>query len=85
VCDDFDRDGVMNSADNCPEDTNRNQSDVDADGIGDVCDPEESRITERYAWLPWVGIGLAGIVLVVLFVVALKMPSVTQDTLEERE
>jgi hypothetical protein len=85
VCDDFDRDGVMNSADNCPEDTNRNQSDVDADGIGDVCDPEESRITERYAWLPWVGIGLAGIVLVVLFVIALKMPSVTQDTLEERE
>lgn len=67
ACDDFDRDGVLNSVDKCPDIPDRNQIDTDNDGIGDVCDSQESRITERYAWIPWVGMGFAGIVLVVLF------------------
>lgn len=67
ACDDFDRDGVANSVDNCPNEPNRNQADVDNDKIGDICDEEESRITEKYPWLPWAGMGFAGLVLIVLF------------------
>ena len=67
VCEDFDQDGVANNIDNCPNNPNRNQIDTDGDGIGDVCDTEESRITEKYPWFPWVGIGSAAVVLIVLF------------------
>ncbi len=37
---DTDGDGVDNSADNCPVDYNYDQTDLDGDGIGDVCDPD---------------------------------------------
>jgi hypothetical protein len=37
---DFDVDGITNEADNCPEVANANQSDIDADGFGDVCDTD---------------------------------------------
>lgn len=67
ICDDFDKDGVINSLDNCPNDPNYNQADIDGDKIGDVCDSEESRVTEKYPWLPWAGMGFAGLVLAVLF------------------
>jgi len=67
VCDDFDQDGVVNSKDNCIDNPNQNQKDTDSDGSGDVCDDQESRITERYPWIPWVGIGFAALVLLVLF------------------
>jgi len=67
ACDDFDRDSVINSKDNCPDKPNTRQLDVDGDGIGDVCDGEESRITEKYGWLPWLGMGIAGLVVLVLF------------------
>lgn len=67
VCDDFDRDGITNNLDNCLNLPNTNQADVDGDYIGDVCDEKESRITEEYKWLPWVGIGSAAVVLIVLF------------------
>lgn len=72
VCDDFDQDGLINSRDNCPDNPNRNQKDSDSDGIGDVCDKEESRITERYPWLPWIGIGSAAIVLIILFILTAR-------------
>ncbi len=36
---DDDGDGVVDALDNCPDDSNGNQADADADGIGDVCDP----------------------------------------------
>lgn len=66
ACDDFDKDNVINKKDNCPDTPNRNQADVDDDGVGDVCDDREDRITERYEWVPWVGILLAGLVLITL-------------------
>lgn len=75
VCDDFDRDGIINAKDNCPSIPNQFQTDSDNDGIGDACDSQESRILERWTWLPWVMIGVVGIVVVALLLVTLrKMP-----------
>ena len=72
ACDDFDRDGRINSVDNCINQPNRNQSDEDGDGIGDVCDEEESRFTEKNPWVPWVGMGTAIAVLIVLFMLVAR-------------
>ncbi len=72
ACDDFDKDGILNNLDNCVNEPNRYQEDVDGDKIGDLCDGEESRVTEKYGWLPWVGMGFAGIVLVVLFAITAR-------------
>lgn len=69
VCDDFDRDGVVNADDNCINQPNVRQADEDGDGIGDACDTEESRFTEKNPWIPWVGIGLAGLTILALFAV----------------
>jgi hypothetical protein len=35
---DFDGDGIADDQDNCPSNSNPDQSDLDTDGIGDVCD-----------------------------------------------
>jgi len=37
---DADNDGVGDAGDNCPAMSNADQSDLDRDGIGDVCDPD---------------------------------------------
>lgn len=72
ACDDWDRDGIINSVDNCVNDPNRSQADIDNDGIGDTCDEEESRITEKYPWLPWLGLGTVAVVLIVMFSFAFR-------------
>ncbi len=80
ACDDWDRDAVPNAEDNCEQMPNRNQSDEDGDGIGDVCDDEESRLTEQYFWIPWAGMGIAGIVLLGLFVLVARRPLAEVET-----
>lgn len=80
VCDDFDHDGVVNASDNCREKPNVAQTDTDGDSLGDACDGEESRMTERYPWLPWVGLGLAALILIALFALALNKPPVFPPT-----
>ena len=40
---DIDQDGVCGSNDNCPNDYNPDHLDIDADGIGDICDPCDNR------------------------------------------
>jgi hypothetical protein len=72
ACDDFDRDMMLNYVDNCPADPNVNQSDKDKDGVGDVCDKEESRLAEKYKWLPWLGIVAAIVVIGALGVVVVR-------------
>lgn len=72
ACEDFDRDSVMNINDNCQNASNITQQDADGDGYGDVCDPEESRITERYWWLPWLGIVVGFGVVVSIFATTVK-------------
>ena len=83
ICDDFDQDGVINSKDNCLNNPNRDQKDIDSDGIGDVCDAEESRITERYTWVPWIGIGFAALVLIILLVVMARSTRATEPHVEQ--
>lgn len=72
ACDDFDLDGLINDQDNCPNNPNFDQRDTDGDGIGDICDNQESRITEKYPWIPWVGIGFAALVLIGLFTITAR-------------
>mgnify|MGYP001558533128 CR=1 FL=1 len=79
ICDDFDKDGIVNNLDNCPDNPNVNQADVDGDDIGNVCDAKESRLTEKYKWLPWVGIGSAALVLIALFALTARSGNAKVD------
>ncbi|PCI24919.1 hypothetical protein COB57_04035 [Candidatus Peregrinibacteria bacterium] len=72
ACEDFDKDGVMNHHDNCPDVANRSQADTDHDGIGDVCDSAESRVTESNPWLPWMGMGIAFLFILMMFYSTVK-------------
>jgi Thrombospondin type 3 repeat len=79
VCEDFDRDSISNEKDNCPDIPNVRQLDDDGDSIGNECDEEESRITEKYIWIPWAGLGFAVIVLVVLSVLTAQHLRTTEQ------
>jgi hypothetical protein len=39
---DYDNDGIVNSADNCPTDSNPDQTDADTDSFGTACDCDDS-------------------------------------------
>lgn len=45
---DVDADGIPDSEDNCPMLANTDQSDKDRDGVGDVCDKEQSFVVMRF-------------------------------------
>ncbi|MBI9042687.1 LamG-like jellyroll fold domain-containing protein [Lutibacter sp.] len=47
--DDMDGDGVANDIDNCPTVSNSNQSDLDRNGIGDVCDQGDLEIPNGFS------------------------------------
>jgi hypothetical protein len=89
ACDDFDKDGIITIKDNCPETPNRDQRDTDHDGVGDACDIEESRLTEKNPWIPWVGMGIAGLVLIGLLVVSLKtkpiVPAQSESAFQKKD
>ena len=72
ACEDYDRDSIVAAKDNCPNIPNQDQIDTDADEIGDSCDNFDNRVTERMPWLPWVGIGTAGVVLLGLSILVFR-------------
>jgi hypothetical protein len=43
---DFDHDGILNGADNCPTSKNPSQADCDGDGTGDACDSSSSKYAQ---------------------------------------
>lgn len=67
ACEDFDLDGIINANDNCPDHPNYVQQDEDGDGVGDHCDGVESRWIEQVPFLPWLGIGVGFLIVLVMF------------------
>ena len=78
-CDDFDQDSIVNINDNCPDIPNLNQMDTDGDKVGDVCDKKESRLTEKYKWIPWLGMIFAALVLVTLLALTMRHKNKEED------
>jgi len=79
ACEDYDRDRILNANDNCPDVPNVAQTDTDKDGMGDICDNLDNRVTERMPWLPWVGIGIAFVVVLGLFVIVFRHKKETTE------
>jgi hypothetical protein len=63
---DADRDGIVDTADNCPADANPGQADADADGVGDACEQLPSGNTPPRAGVTAVVRQLSGEVFVKL-------------------
>lgn len=54
---DFDEDGVINSEDNCPFDSNETQGDSDQDGEGDICDANKEMDNRNQIDVDYDGVG----------------------------
>jgi len=80
ACEDFDNDGILNGNDNCPEHPNKIQQDDDGDGIGDHCDGSESRFIEQFPYLPWIGIFIGFLIVIVLFKTTINKPEELPQT-----
>lgn len=50
---DFDLDNIPNNIDNCPNNSNENQSDIDNDGLGDSCDSKDNRDSDKDGVQNW--------------------------------
>jgi hypothetical protein len=57
---DTDGDMVCDDVDNCPADANADQSDLDGDGIGDVCDPVDGEVLQPKVALRVVTLAVRG-------------------------
>jgi hypothetical protein len=57
---DGDGDGYCDGEDNCPGDANPDQYDVDNDGSGDICDPDNRPTEADLACDPWCSTNLIG-------------------------
>jgi gliding motility-associated-like protein len=50
ICDnDIDGDGVLNENDNCPTTSNPDQKDLDQNGIGDICDRGDLKVSKGFS------------------------------------
>jgi len=76
---DFDLDGIINAKDNCPDHPNYVQQDEDRDGIGDHCDGVESRWIEQLPFVPWLGIGVGFLIVLVMFKTTLKSRNIDKQ------
>lgn len=86
ACEDFDLDGIINSQDNCPNHPNPKQQDTDGDGLGDHCDNSESRFTESYPFIPWLGLGFGFIIVIVILTTThTKFASSYEHSASEKE
>jgi len=75
---DRDRDGVPDAQDNCPEDPNRDQSDEDGDGVGDLCTPKPPECTAKLFYVtPGRSQGLADDRAILM--VRISAPAMTDD------
>lgn len=79
LCEDYDGDLIIERDDNCPTQANERQTDTDGDGVGDVCDEKDNRITEQYPWAPWAGMGVAMLVLIILFILVATAPKKEEE------
>lgn len=68
ACEDFYHHKANNSKDNYSDTQKSNKKNNTTDRISNIFDKNEDVITKSYPWVPWVGIGLATIVLVILFI-----------------
>lgn len=50
---DADGDGIADAPDNCPNTANADQADVDGDGTGDACDPQDNGDSDRDGFENW--------------------------------
>ena len=69
---DDDNDGVVNAMDNCIDKYNKDQTDSDKDGIGNVCDSNDERFFEENKYLLFIFAGIIVLIFLGLAIVIMK-------------